>query len=195
MTEEKARNTKTKKVLESNPPKQQKSTAASSQNTPYTPKTKSNNIKEIPAVKNNTSTTRENNSKTKILENNSYGTGRRKESVARVWIQPGKGEITINRTKMSSYFPRLTHQLHLTSPFKITKTEGMFDLICTVKGGGKSGQAGAIKHGLARALDSRDSNLRPLLRSEGALTRDPRMVERKKYGQHKARKSTRFSKR
>lgn len=125
----------------------------------------------------------------------SYGTGRRKNSVARVWIKPGKGVITINDRKFEEYFPRPAHRTLLIQPFSETKTLGQFDIICTVKGGGISGQAGAIRHGLSRALDRFSPELHTQLSRAGYLTRDPRCVERKKYGQKKARKRFQFSKR
>ena len=125
----------------------------------------------------------------------SYGTGRRKNSVARVWIKPGSGKITVNHKEVEKYFARDTHRMVLMQPLDVTKTLGQFDLICTVKGGGLSGQAGAIRHGLSRALDNFDPTVHSALKSHGFLTRDPRVVERKKYGKRKARRSTQFSKR
>jgi len=125
----------------------------------------------------------------------SYGTGRRKNSVARVWVKPGKGEIIVNHKNVDVYFARDTHRRLIVQPFTATKTLGQFDIFCTVVGGGLSGQAGAIRHGVSRALDNFDPNLHSDLKVHGLLTRDSRVVERKKYGQHKARKSTQFSKR
>jgi small subunit ribosomal protein S9 len=125
----------------------------------------------------------------------SYGTGRRKCSVARVWIKAGSGKVSVNGQEFETHFVREAHRRQVLQPFELTKTLGQFDLICTVKGGGHTGQAGAIKHGLARALDKFDPSLHLTLRHTGMLTRDPRVVERKKYGQHKARKNTQFSKR
>lgn len=125
----------------------------------------------------------------------SYGTGRRKDAVARVWIKAGTGIVTVNHKEFDKYFCRATHRSLILQPFSTTKTQGQFDIICTVKGGGASGQAGAVLHGISRALDKFDPELRPLLRKAGFLTRDSRVVERKKYGQHKARKNTQFSKR
>ena len=125
----------------------------------------------------------------------SYGTGRRKNSVARVWIKPGSGKVVVNHKEVEKYFARDTHRMVLMQPLDVTKTLGQFDIMCTVKGGGLSGQAGAIRHGLTRALDNFDPTLHSVLKSHGFLTRDPRVVERKKYGKHKARKSTQFSKR
>jgi small subunit ribosomal protein S9 len=124
-----------------------------------------------------------------------YGTGRRKNAVARVWIKPGKGIITINGRKFEEYFPRSAHRSLLLQPFGATKTLGHYDIMCTVKGGGSTGQAGAIRHGLSRALDHFSPEFHTLLSRAGYLTRDPRVVERKKYGQKKARKRFQFSKR
>ena len=125
----------------------------------------------------------------------SYGTGRRKNSVARVWVKPGSGKIIVNQKEIGGYFARDTHRRLAMQPFTVTKTLGQFDVYCTVLGGGLSGQAGAIRHGVSRALDNYDPSLHTDLKRNGLLTRDPRVVERKKYGQHKARKSTQFSKR
>ncbi len=124
-----------------------------------------------------------------------YGTGRRKSSVARVRIMPGTGAITINGRDIDDYFGLGTLKLIVNQPFETTGTVGTFDLICTVKGGGVSGQAGAIRHGAARALLQADANYRPLLKKAGLLTRDPRMKERKKYGLKAARRAPQFSKR
>lgn len=125
----------------------------------------------------------------------SYGTGRRKNSVARVWIKSGSGKIIVNHKELDLYFARDTHRRLLAQPFTVTKTLGQFDVFCTVKGGGLSGQAGAIRHGVSRALDNFDPNFHGELKHHGLLTRDSRVVERKKYGKHGARKSTQFSKR
>lgn len=124
-----------------------------------------------------------------------YGTGRRKSSVARVRIVPGTGVITVNKRSIDEYFGLETLKLIVNQPFAVTGTEGKFDIICTVKGGGISGQAGAIRHGLARALLQVDETYRPLLKRAGLLTRDPRMKERKKYGLKAARRAPQFSKR
>ena len=124
-----------------------------------------------------------------------YGTGRRKSSVARVRIMPGTGAITINGRDIDDYFGLGTLKLIVNQPFEATGTAGTFDLICTVKGGGVSGQAGAIRHGLARALLQADPNYRLVLKKAGFLTRDPRMKERKKYGLKAARRAPQFSKR
>ena len=124
-----------------------------------------------------------------------YGTGRRKSSVARVRIVPGTGAITINKRSIDEYFGLETLKLIVNQPFAVTGTEGKFDIICTVKGGGISGQAGPIRHGLSRALLQVDETYRPLLKRAGLLTRDPRMKERKKYGLKAARRAPQFSKR
>lgn len=123
------------------------------------------------------------------------GTGRRKTSVARVRITPGTGKIHVNRREYEEYFPVETQRLQLTLPFSVTSTTGKYDAIITVTGGGPAGQAGACRHGIARALLASDSALRSQLRGEGFLTRDPRMKERKKYGQPGARARFQFSKR
>ncbi|MCI8332789.1 MAG: 30S ribosomal protein S9 [Clostridiales bacterium] len=124
-----------------------------------------------------------------------YGTGRRKKSVARVRIVPGTGVITINGRDIDDYFGLETLKLIVNQPYSVTGTEGKFDIIATVKGGGFSGQAGAIRHGLARALLQADETFRPSLKQAGYLTRDPRMKERKKYGLKAARRAPQFSKR
>ena len=124
-----------------------------------------------------------------------YGTGRRKKSVARVRLYPGTGAITINGRDISDYFGLETMKLIVNQPFGVTDTVGKFDIVANVKGGGFSGQAGAIRHGVARALLSADENYKPLLKKAGFLTRDPRMKERKKYGLKGARRAPQFSKR
>ena len=124
-----------------------------------------------------------------------YGTGRRKSSVARVRVMPGTGVITINKKDIDDYFGLETLKLIVNQPFGVTGTEGKFDIIATVNGGGISGQAGAIRHGLARALVQADENNKPALKAAGFLTRDPRMKERKKYGLKGARRAPQFSKR
>ena len=124
-----------------------------------------------------------------------YGTGRRKKSVARVRIYPGSGVITINGRDIDDYFGLDTLKLIINQPYGVTGTEGKFDIVANVKGGGMSGQAGAIRHGLARALVSSDETLRPALKAAGFLRRDPRMKERKKYGLKGARRAPQFSKR
>ncbi|MEG2003087.1 MAG: 30S ribosomal protein S9 [Clostridia bacterium] len=124
-----------------------------------------------------------------------YGTGRRKFSVARVRLVPGSGVITINKRDIDDYFGLDTLKLIVRQPFGVTNTTGKFDIICTVSGGGVSGQAGAIRHGVARALLQAGDENRALLKKAGLLTRDPRMKERKKYGLKAARRASQFSKR
>lgn len=124
-----------------------------------------------------------------------FATGRRKSAVARVRILPGTGKIEVNGKDLSSYFMNPSLEQEVVAPFKVTETEGKFDLYVNVGGGGLSGQAGACRHGVARALTEADENLRPILKKAGFLTRDPRMKERKKYGLKKARKASQFSKR
>ena len=124
-----------------------------------------------------------------------YGTGRRKKSVARVRIYPGTGVITINKRDIDEYFGLETLKLIVNQPYEVTDTVGKFDIVCTVTGGGISGQAGAIRHGLAKALLQADEAYRPALKKAGFLTRDPRMKERKKYGLKAARRAPQFSKR
>ena len=124
-----------------------------------------------------------------------YATGRRKDAVARVWLKPGKGMITVNGRDQSTYFARPTLRLVLNQVFAITEREGQYDVEATVKGGGLSGQAGAVKHGISQALTKYEPALRSAVKAEGFLTRDSRKVERKKYGKAKARKSFQFSKR
>ncbi len=125
----------------------------------------------------------------------SYATGRRKNAIARVWVKPGKGEITINGKKAPAYFARPVLRMLITQPFLVADRYNQFDVYCTVNGGGLSGQAGAVRHGISRALTLFEPELRPILKAAGFLTRDPRMVERKKYGKPKARRSFQFSKR
>lgn len=124
-----------------------------------------------------------------------YGTGRRKQSVARVRLMPGSGSVLINGRDIDDYFGLETLKLIVRQPFGVTGTEGRFDVVCTVSGGGVSGQAGAIRHGIARAMLQAGEEYKPLLKKAGLLTRDPRMKERKKYGLKKARKAPQFSKR
>ena len=124
-----------------------------------------------------------------------YGTGRRKHSVARVRMYPGTGKITINGRDIDEYFGLETLKLSVRQPMEITNTLGRFDIVCTVAGGGVSGQAGAIRHGVARALLQNGDEMRPILKKAGFLTRDPRMKERKKYGLKGARRAPQFSKR
>ena len=124
-----------------------------------------------------------------------YATGRRKDAVARVWLKPGTGKIVVNGRDQEIYFARPSLRLVINQPFGVTERTGQYDVIATVKGGGLSGQAGAVKHGIAQALSKYEPTLRSAVKSEGFLTRDSRVVERKKYGKAKARKSFQFSKR
>ena len=124
-----------------------------------------------------------------------YATGRRKNAVARVWVKLGTGKITINGRDQKIYFARPTQQMVIQQPFDVSQRNGQFDVIVTVKGGGLSGQAGAVRHGISRALVAYEPGLRTALKPGGFLTRDPRAVERKKYGKPKARRSFQFSKR
>ena len=124
-----------------------------------------------------------------------YATGRRKDAVARVWLKPGSGKITINGRDQEVYFARPTLRLVINQVFGITEREGQYDVICTVKGGGLSGQAGAVKHGISQAITKYEPALRAPVKAAGFLTRDSRTVERKKYGRAKARRSFQFSKR
>jgi len=125
----------------------------------------------------------------------SYSTGRRKNAIARVWIKPGKGEITVNGKKAPHYFARPVLRMLITQPFLVADRYNQFDVFCTVNGGGLSGQAGAVRHGISRALTLYEPDLRGILKVAGFLTRDSRVVERKKYGKAKARRSFQFSKR
>jgi len=124
-----------------------------------------------------------------------YATGRRKDAVARVWLKPGTGQITVNGRDQAVYFARATLRLVINQPFGITDRVGQYDVVATVKGGGLSGQAGAVLHGIAQALSRYEPALRTAVKREGFLTRDSRVVERKKYGRAKARRSFQFSKR
>jgi small subunit ribosomal protein S9 len=130
----------------------------------------------------------------KVMSEN-LAIGRRKRSIARVILLPGSGKITVNNKSVEEYFPRETLRMILMQPFQVVGVTGKYDAIVNVTGGGLSGQAGAIRHGIARALVSINPDLKPKLKKEGLLTRDPREVERKKYGQPKARKRFQFSKR
>ena len=125
----------------------------------------------------------------------SYATGKRKNAIARVWIKPGPGKIIVNGREMETYFARPVLRMVINQPFAVTDREGQYDVMCTVKGGGLSGQAGAVKHGISKALTYYEPGLRGSLKKEGFLTRDSRVVERKKYGRRKARRSFQFSKR
>lgn len=130
-----------------------------------------------------------------MAENAVTATGRRKTSVARVWLKPGKGVITINSRSLQEYFGRETARMIVLQPFDVTQTGASFDVDVNVKGGGSSGQAGAIRHGITRALVQVNPDFRSPLKKAGFVTRDPRAVERKKYGHHKARKRPQYSKR
>ncbi len=125
----------------------------------------------------------------------SYATGKRKNAVARVWVKAGSGILTINGKDSEQYFARPVLRMIISQPFILTDKVGQFDVNCTVSGGGLSGQAGAVRHGISKALTLYDPLLRPILKKEGCLTRDSRVVERKKYGKAKARRSYQFSKR
>jgi small subunit ribosomal protein S9 len=125
----------------------------------------------------------------------SYATGKRKNAIARVWIKPGKGKVTVNGRDIEIYFARPTQQMMINQPFQIVNREKQYDVMCTVLGGGLSGQAGAVRHGISKAITLQEPELRPELKKEGLLTRDSRVVERKKYGQRKARARFQFSKR
>lgn len=125
----------------------------------------------------------------------SYATGKRKDAVARVWIKPGSGKITVNDRDQEVYFARPTLRLIVNQPFQVAGRENQYDVVATVKGGGLSGQAGAVKHGISQAIQLAEPELRSVLKAAGFLTRDSRVVERKKYGKAKARRSFQFSKR
>lgn len=124
-----------------------------------------------------------------------YATGKRKTSVARVWIYFGKGDLLINKRPVEDYFPYELHRKNLLKPFSVTNTQGQYNVLATVKGGGPHGQSDALRHGIAKALLNVSEDYRPILKREGLLTRDPRVKERKKYGQKGARARFQFSKR
>ena len=155
--------------------------------------------KKAPAAKTTTKTataaTKSATVATPKLDKAIYATGKRKDSVARVYLMPGKGNIVINNKPMTEYFRRPVLQMILNQPFAVTKREGAYDAFVMVMGGGLSGQAGAVKHGISKALEKNEPDLRAALKAAGFLTRDSRVVERKHYGFHKARRSTQFSKR
>jgi small subunit ribosomal protein S9 len=125
----------------------------------------------------------------------SYATGKRKDAIARVWIKPGKGKITVNDRDVVTYFARPTLRMIIDQPFQISERAGQFDVVCTVVGGGLSGQAGAVRHGISKALTYYEPELRGALKAAGLLTRDSRTVERKKYGRRKARRGMQWAKR
>jgi small subunit ribosomal protein S9 len=124
-----------------------------------------------------------------------YATGKRKNAVARVWIRPGGGRITVNEKGLEAFFARPVLRMLIQQPLVAANRRGQYDVVCTVSGGGLSGQAGAVRHGISKALMNYEPDLRPMLKRGGFLTRDPRIVERKKYGRAKARRSFQFSKR
>lgn len=124
-----------------------------------------------------------------------YGTGRRKNAIAKVWVVPGEGNVRVNERELDAYFGKKTLEMIVKQPLELTGTLSRFDVIAKVQGGGTTGQAGAVRHGIARALIQADSGLRPKLKAAGFVTRDPRMKERRKYGLKKARKASQFSKR
>jgi small subunit ribosomal protein S9 len=130
-----------------------------------------------------------------VAETQYYGTGRRKTSTARVYLRPGAGEVQINRKSFEQYFPNETLRMIIRQPLQLTETTAKFDILVNVTGGGPAGQAGAIRHGITRALMEYNTDLRPALKHAGLVTRDPRIKERKKYGQKGARKRFQFSKR
>jgi small subunit ribosomal protein S9 len=130
-----------------------------------------------------------------VAEIQYYGTGRRKTSTARVYLRPGSGEVQVNRKAFDRYFPNETLRMIIRQPLQLTETAGKFDVLINVTGGGPTGQAGAIRHGITRALLDFNADLRPTLKQAGLVTRDPRIKERKKYGQKGARKRFQFSKR
>jgi small subunit ribosomal protein S9 len=130
-----------------------------------------------------------------MVEEKYYATGKRKTTVARVWLKPGEGNIEINKRAFDNYFPRETQRMTILRPFELTNTMGQFDAYVNVKGGGISGQAGAIKHGISKALMAYNEKYRDVLKKAGFITRDPRVKERKKYGQRGARARFQYSKR
>jgi len=130
-----------------------------------------------------------------MAQTQNYGTGRRKSATARVFLKPGKGQITVNDKSLTDYFGRETSRMMVRQPLEVADSLNRFDILVTVAGGGPSGQAGAIRHGITRALMQYDPSLRPALRTAGFVTRDAREVERKKVGLHKARRGTQYSKR
>lgn len=150
--------------------------------------------KETPAKKATTAAAKT-TTVTAKLAGATYATGKRKDSIARVYLVPGRGNIIVNDEPVTKYFRRPVLQMIIAQPFNITKRESAYDAICMVVGGGLSGQAGAVKHGISKALEKAEPDLRKVLKAAGFLTRDSRVVERKHYGVRKARRSTQFSKR
>ena len=147
-------------------------------------------------MENQTSATLEKTKKIKLdFKDSKYATGRRKRSIAKVWVKKGSGKIFVNGLKMNDYFKRPVHQIIVTRPLEVSEVLNAYDVRCSVKGGGLSGQAGALRHGISHALVNFEPGLRTSLKSKGFLTRDSRVVERKKYGRAKARRSYQFSKR
>jgi small subunit ribosomal protein S9 len=138
---------------------------------------------------------KESKSKNNAQNTSAYGTGKRKDAIARVWVKIGSGKIDVNNKLLDQYFSNDAHKIQILKPFALTDSLGQYDVFCTVKGGGSSGQAGAIRHGISKGLNILAPEFHKILRENGLLTRDSRVVERKKYGKHKARKSTQFSKR
>jgi small subunit ribosomal protein S9 len=152
-------------------------------------------LKDLPAVAAVAETAAPKREPKRDAQGRSYATGRRKNAIARVWIKPGKGEIMVNGKKAPTYFARPVLRMLITQPFLVADRYNQFDVYCTVNGGGLSGQAGAVRHGISRALSLYEPDLRGILKVAGFLTRDSRAVERKKYGKAKARRSFQFSKR
>jgi len=130
-----------------------------------------------------------------VAEVKYYGTGRRKNAIAKVWVVPGEGQVVVNERQLDQYFGKKTLEMIVRQPLELTGTISRFNVIAKVQGGGTTGQAGAVRHGIARALVQADAGLRPKLKAAGFMTRDPRMKERRKYGLKKARKASQFSKR
>lgn len=152
-------------------------------------------IKEAVVANTAATATTEKKKPARDKQGRSYATGKRKDAVARVWIMPGKGNITINEKPIDAYFARPVLKMIINQPFEVANRVNEFDVVCTVQGGGLSGQAGAIKHGISKALNEYEPELHSVLKQAGFLTRDDRVVERKKYGRAKARRSYQFSKR
>lgn len=130
-----------------------------------------------------------------MMDTIQYATGKRKYAIARAWVEPGQGEIHVNSRPLNQYFPRLSHQIQVQAPFEVTKTEGQFNVRASLNGGGISGQAGALRHAIAKALSLYNPSLREPLKKNGLLTRDSRVKERQKYGQKGARAKFQYSKR
>jgi len=177
-----------------------KKTAATAKKATAKPATKTaatKTVKKEAPAKKATATTAvaKTSTATAKLTGATYATGKRKDSIARVYLVPGRGNIIVNNAPIEKYFRRPVLQMIIAQPFNITKRETAYDAICMVVGGGLSGQAGAVKHGISKALEKAEPDLRKVLKSAGFLTRDSRVVERKHYGVRKARRSTQFSKR